>query len=186
MLTDGRVAIRPYAAEDVDAVLEAGLESTAQLSPWFPWAHDGIVADQVAEFIKTRNELWTANVERSFAIIDAASGRYLGGLWLNQLDREANRANLGFWVRTSALRQGIASAAARLAVRYAFDEMQLDAVEIVVAIGFEPALRVAQATGARPLGIMPRKLELRGARVEAQVFVVERPVSATEATPGTP
>jgi len=182
----GRVTIRPYHANDVAAVLEAGLESVAQVSPWFPWAHEHLSAEEVAGFITTRTELWTAGAERSFAIVDATSDRYLGGVWLNQMDLAAKRANLGFWVRTSALRQGIASAAARLAVNYAFDQMGLDAVEIVVAVGFEPSRRVAETIGARPQGIQPRKLELRGARVEAEVWTIERRFSAPEASPEIP
>lgn len=186
MLSDGRYSIRPYRAEDVAAVHEAGLESSARVGPWFARAHNHLSAEEVANFITTRTELWAAGVERSFAIVDAASGRYLGGVWLNQLDLADKRANLGFWVRTSALRAGVATAAARLGAQFAFEQLALDHVDVVVAIGNAASQRVAERLGARPLGIMPGRLELRGARVDALVFELDRPVSAPAATPRTP
>lgn len=185
-LSDGRYSIRPYRDDDVAALHEAGLESAARVGPWFARAHDHLSAEEVATFITARTELWAAGVERSFAIVDAKSGRYLGGVWLNQLDLVSKRATLGFWVRTSALRAGVATAAARLGAQFAFERMGLDHVDIVVAIGHATSQRVAERLGARPLGIMPGRLELRGARVDALLFVLDRPLSAPEATPGTP
>src|SRR5262245_63960658 len=37
-----------------------------------------------------------------------------GGGGLNQLDRPNFRANLGYWIRTAATRQGVATAAVRI------------------------------------------------------------------------
>ncbi|MBI3569351.1 MAG: GNAT family N-acetyltransferase [Gemmatimonadetes bacterium] len=186
MLSDGRVAIRPYGADDVAALLDAARESAGQLGAWYPWAHENLTAEEVAGFLTTRAECWAAGTERGFAIVEATSGRLLGGLWLNHLDLAAKRANLGLWVRTSALRTGVATAAARLGLAFAFGQLDLAQVEFVVAIGNDVVRRLAESLGAKPLGIVPRKLELRGARVDARLYVIDRPLSAPAATPGTP
>jgi ribosomal-protein-serine acetyltransferase len=186
MLSDRRIAIRPYRADDVGALLEAARESVGQLGAWYPWAHENLSAEEVAGYLTARAESWAAGTERGFAIVDMTSDRLLGGLWLNHLDLAAKRANLGLWVRTSALRTGVATAAARLGLSFAFEKLALAQVEFVVAVGNDVVQRLAESLGAKPLGIVPRKLELRGARVDARLYVIDRPVSAPAASPGTP
>jgi len=56
----------------------------------------------------------------------------LGGCGLTNPNRRHQFANLYYWVRNSAARQGVAPAAVRLAARFAFAELRLQRVEIVV------------------------------------------------------
>jgi hypothetical protein len=37
--SDGRIGIRRFLAEDVDALYEAASESRRELSAWMPWCH---------------------------------------------------------------------------------------------------------------------------------------------------
>ncbi len=57
-LSDGRVRIRPYCADDVDALFEAATESIPEVSKWLPWCHRGYVREESAEWIGSRPEAW--------------------------------------------------------------------------------------------------------------------------------
>src|SRR5438132_390407 len=76
-----------------------------------------------------------------------------GGCGINQRIRKDRMANLGYWVRTSATRRGIATAAVRLATEYAFEHTDLLRLEIVVAITNIASRRVAEKVGAVREGI---------------------------------
>jgi ribosomal-protein-serine acetyltransferase len=76
-------------------------------------------------------------------------------------------ANLFYWVRSSRLRQGVASAAVRLLARYAFETVGLQRVEIVVAVGNAASARVAEKVGAVREGILRNRIFLHGSSYDA-------------------
>ena len=60
-------------------------------------------------------------------------GRYLGGCGLNQIDALNQRANLGYWVRSSAAGKGVATSAAKLTRDWGFANTDLVRIEVLVA-----------------------------------------------------
>ena len=79
-------------------------------------------------------------------------------------------ANLGYWVRTSKTRQGIATIATRLVARFGFDELKLNRIEIVVATDNIASLRVATKVGAMREGLMRRRTVVRDRTYDAVMF----------------
>ena len=157
-LSDGRVLLRPHEAGDVEPLYEAATESVAEIHPWMAWCHPGYTRAESAAWVAYAIEAFRARQEFGFAILDAADGRYLGGCGLNQISLLHRFANLGYWVRTSATRRGVASAATRLLARFAFDRLSLVRVEIVVAVGNEASLRAAEKAGALREGVLRNRL----------------------------
>ena len=74
--------------------------------------------------------------------------RVWGGVGINQINRAYNFGNLGFWVRASRVRNGVAISAARLAARFAFRELALTRVELVALVDNLASRRVAEKLGA--------------------------------------
>ena len=67
-------------------------------------------------------DAWNRNIEFNFAVLDVEDGQFLGGVGLNQFNRENNFANLGYWVRSNQTRRGAATAAARLSAKFGFED----------------------------------------------------------------
>jgi ribosomal-protein-serine acetyltransferase len=111
-----------------------------------------------------------------FAIV-SGDDRYLGGCGLNQIDAVNRRANLGYWVRTSAIRQGVATRAVRAIRDWAFEHTDLLRLEIVVALGNEASQRVAAKSGAIKEGVLRNRLLLHGAIHDATIFSLIRTVA---------
>jgi ribosomal-protein-serine acetyltransferase len=175
MLADGALTIRPFFEVDIDAARDAAIESASNVGAWFAWVHPGLTVEETANFVAQRAEAWARGSERSFLIERAADKRLLGGVWLDNIDDDRKRANLGFWVRTSALRKGVGTAASRLCLRVAFEELGLDRVDILVAIGNQASQRVAENLGATPEGIAHATLVLRGVKVDSRIYSVTNP-----------
>src|SRR5437870_10076212 len=103
-LIDGDIMVRQLCADDVRPLYEAVRESIPEVSVWLPWCHQNYAIEETEEFIAARaraDEEWY-----SFGVFDKESGRFLGGVGLNFFNRVHQIANLGYWVRTSAVGRG--------------------------------------------------------------------------------
>jgi ribosomal-protein-serine acetyltransferase len=165
------IQLRPYRPDDIDAVYEAVLESKAELTPWMPWCHAGYSREDAAAWVAGRPDAWARNEEWSFVIVDSA-GRLLGACGIHRLDLRNGVGELGYWVRTSATRQGIATEATRQACRWAFAEAGLERIEILAAVENVASQRVAEKAGAVREGRLQGRLLLPDRRHDAVLFAI--------------
>jgi len=169
-LVEGSFLIRPYRPEDVEPTFAAVRESVEALSPWLPWCHANYAIEETREFVQFATGAWAKETDFSFAVFDPARGEHLGGVGLNQINRIHNFANLGYWVRTSACGQGIASRSVRQVAGWAFAELGFNRIEIMVAVDNRASQRVAEKAGAQREGILRRRLAVGKAGQDAVVF----------------
>lgn len=179
-LTDGRVMIRPYRAEDIGAMYEAVRESVAEVSPWLPWCHEGYTVEETASFVMAREAAWKNDEAYGFGVFDSADGTYLGGVGLNFVNRVHQCANLGYWVRSSRTGRGVASAATRLAARFALEHLGFQRVEILAAVGNHASQRVAEKAGAAREGTLRKRLLVNGQPQDAVLYSLVAEDFATE------
>lgn len=165
--------IRRYQRDDAEPVLEAARESTAQIFPWMPWCHPAYSLDESRTWIEHCEKAWEQETEYHFVIVDDAN-LVLGGCGLNQLRPEHRVANLGYWVRTSATKRGVATAAVREVAEFAFRETNLVRLEVVVAIGNVASHRVAVKVGALREGLAHDRLYAHGKSHDAIVYALLR------------
>jgi len=153
------IAIRRYEPADIPLLHAAAVESAGgDFTRWMPWCQPGYTLEQSSSFILSREKAWTDGEEYDFAIIDPATNELLGSVSLNQFNRDHRFANVGYWVRRGRMGQGIAPAAVRLAARFGFEELGLQRLEIVVAVGNERSQRVAEKVGAQREGVLRNRL----------------------------
>jgi len=169
------VRIRRYRVDDAMAVAAAARESLAELQPWMPWCHPDYSIKDSRTWLRTQVPAFDARTAFEFAI-ESIDGGYLGGCGLNQIDTLNNRANLGYWVRSTATRRGVASAAVYAIRDWAFNNTALIRLEIVIAVGNTASHRVAEKTGATREGTLHRRLLLYGTAHDATMFSITRPL----------
>ena len=163
------IRIRPYTVADAEEVWKAAQESSAELLPWMPWYHVGYHLRETRSWLEMQANAFRIGTEYAFAI-ESPEGRYLGGCGLSQIDAVNHRANLGYWVRTSATRRGVARTAVRHLAAWAFSHTDLVRLEIVAATANIASQRVAERSGARREGILARRLCVRGQFQDAVMF----------------
>jgi len=169
-LTDGRVLIRPYRAEDIGVMYEAVRESIAEVSLWLPWCHAGYTIEETEAFVMAREEAWKNDEAYAFGVFDAVTGNYLGGVGLNFINRIHQCANLGYWVRSSQTGRGVASAATRLAARFALEHLGFQRIEILAAVGNHASQRVAEKAGATREATLRKRLLVNGQPQDAVLY----------------
>jgi len=152
--------LRAYRPEDVGALCEAALESIHEVAPFETWCHPGFTREEAGEYVTW----WIRARERKlafyYAVEDLASERLLGSCGVSDVSGEHRHAMLGYWVRTSATRRGVATAAARLVVGAAFEDLDLLRVSIGVPVGNLASHRVAEKLGAVREGVLRQELVL--------------------------
>lgn len=144
-LSDGTITIRTHKSSDVHPYFEAVRESVAEVSRHLLWCHQDYSIEEAQIWIeKMIPRFWEQRSEYHFVITDALTGSILGGCGLDEVNWINQTANLGYWVRTSRTRQGIATAASRLLARFGFEQLQLKRIDIVTSIENTPSARVIE------------------------------------------
>jgi ribosomal-protein-serine acetyltransferase len=159
--------------DDAPAIWEAARESLAELQRWMPWAHAKYAIDETRSWLTVQVQAFQQRTTFEFAIVDD-NGAYLGGCGLNQLDALNQRANLGYWVRSSAAGKGVATAATRLTRDWGFANTDLARLEVLVAVRNAASRRVAEKSGAVYEGILRSRLLVHGTRHDAVMYAFIR------------
>jgi len=116
-----RLAIRPYQAADADVLQPILAASGDYLSAWLP-AHvwEPVAIDELRGRLSKYAELFDDDVEWRYAVLDAASGELLGSVGLFPRDgqrrvpfADADRLEIGYWIRKDRSGEGLATEATR-------------------------------------------------------------------------
>jgi RimJ/RimL family protein N-acetyltransferase len=150
-------------------------ESLPELALWMTWCHPNYSIEEAREWVVSRQQLARDGAAHEFAIY-GGGGQYLGGCGISQVNKAHRFANLGYWVRTSAVGRGVASCATRLAIEYAFEKTDLIRLEIVCAVANTRSQRVAERAGAVREGVLRNRLILPSGPSDAVMYSVVRPV----------
>jgi RimJ/RimL family protein N-acetyltransferase len=172
VLSDDRVLLRPFDERDSAGTHEAVMESFEELHRWMPWCHAKYGREDADAFTATQPHAWHEGSEYCFVIVDRRTDRRLGCCGLNRFDWLNLTANLGYWVRRTACRQGVATDATKLLLRFAFEQLGLQRVEIVAAKDNLASQRVAEKVGATREGIARNRCRAAGVQQDAVVFSV--------------
>ncbi len=169
-LTDGIITLRPFEFGEENDLHKAVHESLPQLKPWMAWANEKYTTETALNFITLTRAYWSSGTLYAFAITDTKTDRIIGGCSLSHIHPVYHFCNLGYWVRTSRHREGIAGRAALIAARFAFEKIKLIRAEVVIAVGNEPSKRVAEKIGAHYEGILLNRMVVGTQVCDAHMF----------------
>ena len=147
-LKDDLITLRPLRMSDALEILLAVEESMASLRLWMPWAYPGYSIVDSEAWVKSSMKGWSEGLVYEFAITDSTDGSFIGGCGLNHLNKIDHVANLGYWVRSSRQKEGIATRAAKLLIQYGINDLKLNRIEILAAVENLASRSTAEKAGA--------------------------------------
>lgn len=163
-------AIRPFREGDAAAFLDAALESVDSVGRWLPWCRSDYSLADAEQWI----DLCARNLElgnaHSMGIFARDGGGLLGGIGINQINREHNFGQVGYWIRQSQQGRNLAARALQLMTRYGFETLGLSRLEVVVQVDNLASRRVAEKAGAAFEGIQANRLVVRGVPYAAAMY----------------
>ena len=170
-LTFGEFIFRPFTSDDATAFALAVRESCASLAPWMPWAHPSYSETEALTWFQSCQEERTKATAYEFGIF-TKNGELLGGCGLNQFNFAHRFCNLGYWVRQSRQRLGAATSAVAVLSDFAFHQLKLARIEIVIAEKNIASRGVAKKSGAIFECLARNRLLLHGKPASAHVFSI--------------
>lgn len=169
-LGDERLRLRPWQASDAAALVEAVRSSAESVGRYLPWCRSDYGIDDAVDWIARCRSGWSAEEHFAFAVFDATSGQLVGSAGLSQHDRLHRRANLGYWVRQSRQREGVATLAVHHVAQFGFRSVGLQRIEIVVLPLNLASCATAEKSGARFEGVARQRLWTSGKAQDAVVY----------------
>lgn len=144
--------LRPFQISDAPALVEAIEESLEDLKPFMPWAH---VPQTLDSQVRRIREMLSSNAEGpdfSFGLF--REQRFLAACGLHpRVPLNPNGTEIGFWTRSSAAGQGLATLMTRVLIVYAVEGLAMDRIQIGHNLENVRSRRVVERCGFVPEGI---------------------------------
>jgi RimJ/RimL family protein N-acetyltransferase len=158
-LPGSRIILHCHRADDAPELFAALEASRRRLDVWLRFPSKLQTVEATRDWLIHREARWLLREFLGFAIRDAQSGGYLGGVDLHSIVWERRFFELGFWLRDGAEGQGYMSEAVRLVTDYAFTALGAHKVAMRC-----DARNTRSAAVAERLGFV-REARLRGEAV---------------------
>jgi RimJ/RimL family protein N-acetyltransferase len=153
-----RLVVRCYEPRDAALLKEAIDSSLEHLQPWMPWALDEPqTLEQKVELIELFRAAFAGGENFTYGIFGADETELLGGTGLHPRVGPGG-LEIGYWVRASAVRQGIVTESTAAVTRAGFEVCEADRIEIRIEPRNEASFRVPRKLGFVEEATLRRRL----------------------------
>ena len=164
------IHIRPFVESDIPAYVEAVRESVSSVGIWMPWCQDDYSERQAQAWFAHCAENISQGRTYDLGIFSDEDDGLCGGIAINQINPKHRLGVIGYWVRQSRQRRGIATAAVTAIASFGFATLELTRLEIVIADANHASRGVAHAAGAVYEGLARNRLVIRGHALDAAMY----------------
>lgn len=168
------IIVRPFEHADAVPFADAVRESVESLKPWMVWAHEGYTPDEARRWFSYTHWQRRQGVASESGLF-ARDGHLLGGVGLRYSTGPGIPAALGYWVRSSEQRKGIARQAVRQIAEEAFKQPDIDVIEILAAESNIASRAVATSVGAELAALRYGLIVLDSGPVNTAIYRLQRP-----------
>ncbi|RAT97800.1 N-acetyltransferase [Brevibacillus sp. Leaf182] len=149
-----RLHIRAPLAGDGQMVHLALTESIEDLCPWMPWAQSLPTEEKSEVNVRQARLKFLERSDLRLHLFDKHSGQLIGCSGLHQIDWDARKFEIGYWVRTSCRGQGYITEAVAGITSFAIRELQANRIVIRCDSRNIASSRVAERSGFILEGIL--------------------------------
>lgn len=169
------VNLRTVTVEDAPALTQLRIENRMFFQPFEPERDDDwyTVEHQCAEFEAVAVQQRLGRMSMYGIVVSGVEAELVGWITLSCIERGVwQNCNLGYAVAQSQNGRGVATAAVRLAVAAAFEELDLHRVQAAVMPSNAASIRVLAKNGLRREGYALRYLKLAGRSEDHDIVAI--------------
>jgi RimJ/RimL family protein N-acetyltransferase len=171
-LSDGVVALREWRDADRDAMVEIGNDEAIRRWTRVPSPYTQRDAEEWFALTRTTR---AAGHQAAFALVDADDDSLLGSIDLRLNPADPTIGELGYMVGPRARRRRVATRGVGLLTGWAFDELGLERMEILIDPRNQPSLKVAEAAGYVHEGVLRGyRASRNGGRLDLSMYALLR------------
>ena len=142
--------LQPLEAADVPVLFALVERNRRYLQRWLPWVDENATEEETRAFVEStiQERLTGESLHLGIWMRDAL----VGVVAFNEIDREAARAEVGYWVDESVQGSGLVTRACRALLAHGFEDLALERIEILTEEGNVRSRRMAERLGFRREG----------------------------------
>jgi len=125
---DDEITLRTFAESDAGTVLDVVSANREHLRTFMRWMSDDYSLETAKEFIARAIETRSKKENTGFGIF--RGDKVIGSIGFVHFDWTARKTEIGYWIVKDEEGKGIISAATKLLIEYAFDELGMNRIEI--------------------------------------------------------
>ena len=156
------IRLRAFREDDADQVFYSVIHNLEHLKPFMHWATPEYSVESAKEFIE--NSLNSAETRKSLSLGIFDRGEFIGSVGFVKFDWTVRKTEIGYWIDKEEEGKGIVSAACRVLIEYAFDELGMNRVEVRCSSKNERSAAIPERFGFKMEGVL-RQSEFRDGRL---------------------
>lgn len=159
---EDQIELREFLPEDAEAVFDAVSSNFHHLQPFMLWATPDYSLESAKTFIA--QSLRQRAERESLGLGIFRGDRLIGAIGFVNFDWQAMRAEIGYWISQDEEGKGIISSACRTLIDFAFNELDLNRIEIRCSAENARSAAVPKRLGFQKEGHL-RQSEFRNGRL---------------------
>jgi ribosomal-protein-serine acetyltransferase len=134
-LIDDEVSLRPFRIDDAPEMFELITQSKDHLRKWLGWVDGTQAVEDSAAFIKSTLQGTVENGGYPKTVAILYRGRIAGTIGFNEVNKTNRIGMIGYWLGEPYQGKGIMTKAVGAYLRYGFDDLGLNRIDIRAATG---------------------------------------------------
>jgi len=156
-------------AENLFKLVDTDREHLTQWLPWPPYIKR---VEDTSQFIK--NSIIDFAEGRGMVCAIEYRGDLVGVISYNKILRSLKKVEIGYWLSSKYQGKGIISRSVDFLTTYAFNNLDMEKVEIAAASENQPSRRVCERLGFKLEGIIKNAENLHGKLVDHAIYGLYR------------
>lgn len=128
---DHEISMRMLAVKDAEDLFYITDQSRNYLRKWLPWVDDTLSVEDSKSFIKNGFQIYAERTALTAGVF--YKGELVGVAGFNHFDWKNKIGQIGYWLAEEYQGQGIMTRVVKALINYAFNELDLNRIEIRVS-----------------------------------------------------
>lgn len=150
------IKLRPYAAADAEEIFAAVMGNYEHLRPFLHWVVPEYSLEGVREFIAVSQKNREERINEGYGIFDKS--KLVGAIGFVNFSWDSKRTEIGYWIAKDFSGKGIITKSCRTLINYAFDELEMNRIEIRCATENVRSRAIPERLGFQLEGILRQAL----------------------------
>lgn len=153
---DNEIILRPYTESDAEQIFAAVKANYEHLRPFLEWVVPEYSLEGVREFIQQSQKDSAEKIRQGFGIF--YQEKLIGSIGFNKFDWNCKSTEIGYWIAKDFSGKGIITKACKILINYAFDELQMNRIEIRCADANTRSRAIPEKLGFKLEGVLRQAL----------------------------
>ena len=147
---DDQITLRTFVESDAQTIFDTVLKNRDHLQAFMHWMTPDYSLDSAKDFIVRAKKGLVERTSTSFAIFHG--DKFIGSIGFVYFDWKARKTEIGYWIAKEEEGKGLITRLCQLIIRYAFDDLDMNRVEIRCAADNMRSAAVPQRLGFKKEG----------------------------------